>query len=232
MYFRQLTLIWKALCIHLCDSLSEGRGIHIKHFGCFTFEQSDSQVMKLRACFVVSPELKKHLLPMKDDLTHTNAGSIYQQGIRVSYLNPVPIAAGCYFSSNFVKNTLDVLFKGVLDLIMRGYNLDLDFEGAVNIRIFDKRVRTRFSPLIADRANIISASWPLKCINASLTCISQSTAGKTSISPVHAIKTNQRVPSNLDTLQVPDATRLKDMKTKIHKLTEGSKDFANISLID
>ena len=215
------------MSIYVSEALAEGRGVNVKHFGCFTFEpHPNGSVMRLKPCFVPSPELRKHLSLMKDALVHPVEGSIYQQGIRVSYLNPVPIASGCFLDPIFVGNTVLTLIKAVVDLVMRGYNIELDFDELGTVLIFDKLLKVVFGPLIMAKSVEISSSWPVKSITSSLSALPSC---GTSISKVHAIRNATRKISKLDSLERPNSTGLKNMVLKISQLDEGSKSFAKIS---
>ena len=149
----------------------------------------------------------------------------------MTYLNPVPIAAGCFLNAGFVQEALGTIFRAVIDLVMRGYNLELDFEDCVSVCIMDKKVKAVFSNSVLQGTKQIEACWPVKSINSSLSVIPTSMvegAGE-SISRVFAIKNGKRRTSKLDSLQIPDPTRLKDMKSKMAALSEASKDLSHIA---
>ncbi len=236
--YRQLLLIWKACGIFIHDAIEEGRGVHIASFGTFTFEPivtsngnernvSGSRV-SLRPCFIPARQLNENLGPAsrKDQLENHIQGSIYQQGIRVSYLNPVPVAQGVYYRTDFVKGALLILFKGVLDLVSRGFNLDLEFEKVAQIRIINKSLTVRFSSALGDRIKMIEGAYPLKNINSSLSALTPETVDG-NISRVNAIR-KSTTKSRLSTLERPDSSLLKDVKERIEKLAESSRDLCNI----
>ena len=221
--------------------MEEGRGINIKHFGTFTFEPLVSgqgnnknpraQSIKLRPCFIVSPELAKHLRPSesKGQLDHHIEGSIYQQGVRVSYLNPVPVAAGCYLAADFVKTAIDTIFKAIADLAMRGFNLELEFDSMCTVTVRDRSLKAVFVASLKSKITQIEQCYPLKSINRSLTALPSPDTAVTNISPVHAIVHAKKPASRLSTLQRPNSSMLKDIKERIEKLNESSKDLCNIN---
>ena len=218
--------------------MEEGRGIHIKQFGTFTFEPivsssgSDKNQhgpsMKLRPCFIEGPELRKSLQPssVKQQLAHRIDGSIYQQGIRISYLNPVPIANGSFYKSDFVRQSLDIIFRAIVDLITRGYDVLIEFEDLASIRVVDKCLRVSFSRSLATKVKEIEESYPKRSVNASLSAISPKKIGN-NISTVYAIR-NCKKDSLLDTLERPNSAMLSDIKQRIERLSESSKDLCNV----
>jgi nucleoid DNA-binding protein len=238
---RQLKLVWEALCIHINDSMSEGRGIQIKNFGAFTFEPRIStngnsknrklSAAHLRPCFVIAPSLESHLKSssIKDEFDHHIEGSIYQQGVRMSYLNPVPIASGCYYSSDFVRCAVDTFFKAINDLVMRGFNVVVDFEKLASISLMNRTLKVTFNKSLHERVEPIEKSYPLKSINAPLSALSV-VPTKNNISHVHAIVHAKPKGSRLSSLQRPDSSMLKDIKSRIDKLDESSRDLCNISI--
>lgn len=222
----------------LRDALEEGRGINIKHFGTFTFEpivspdgndrNSHAMRIHLRPCFIPAKELASHLKSQcsKEQLCHHIQGSVYQQGIRVSYLNPVPVAQGAYYKPDFVKEALDTLFEGILDLLHRGFNLDLSFDPAVQVRIIDRALTVTFSPALKETVQSIERSYPRKSVNGPLSALTP-TELDGNISRVYALRHHKR-PSRLSNLERPDSSSLKNVKDRIDKLSESSKDMCNI----
>lgn len=74
----------------------------------------------LRPCFVVDPVLKKHLYRYKGKEEISPAGSqksIYMQGFKTVYANPVPVASACQMGVDVVRSTLDIMYKAIEDLI-------------------------------------------------------------------------------------------------------------------
>jgi hypothetical protein len=212
--------------------MEEGRGINVKRFGTYTFEpvvakegnirNKNAASVSLRPCFIPSPQLAEHLgfSPLKDELEVHVEGSIYQQGVRVSYLNSVPIAKGCYYNADFVLCAIDAIFKGIQDLAMRGYNLEIELEGFSTISIVNRSLKSRFSPSLSAKVCEIEKAYPLKSVNGAMSA--------TQVSKVHEIMHSKRKPSKLDTLQRPNSSMLKDIKQRINRLTESSKDMCNI----
>ena len=233
-------MIWKGIAIHIHGAMEEGRGINIKNFGTFTFEPTvanqgnsknrNASSVSLRPCFIPSPALAQHLgnKALKDELDVHVEGSIYQQGVRVSYLNPVPIAKACYYNSNFVMGGINALFKGILDLTFRGYNLVIEFEGFSTVTILHRSVKARFVPSLAAKIREIEEAYPLKSVNGPVSALGVTPEKPNHISKVHAIVNSKRKATRLDTLQRPNSSMLKDIKQRIDRLTESSKDMCNI----
>lgn len=220
--------------------MEEGRGVNIKHFGSFTFEPvvaNDGNVrnprapsIKLRPCFIISPEMEKHLRPgeSKDQLDVHVEGSIYQQGVRMSYLNPVPIAAACYYKAEFVRTTIDTIFRALADLAIRGFNLDIEFRGLCSLCLVHRKLTVKFSISLSDKLTVIEQSYPLRSVNRSVPAIGPKRE-EGNISHVHAAVHAKKRDSRLSSLQRPNSTMLKDIKDRIEKLSESSKDLVSIS---
>ena len=216
----------------------EGRGINIKNFGTFTFEPciNNSGNVKnpnlpkaqLRPCFIESPEIRKHLhiSSIKDQLSHHVQGSIYQQGVRVSYLNPLPIAKGAYYDPEFVREGLETIFRAISDLVFRGFNLNIEFEDLCVVKILNKRIKVHFSPQLATKISAIESLYPLKSINGSRSALAPDTHGE-NISRVHALR-NCKNESGLSKLERPNSAMLSDIKQRIQRLSESSKDLCNV----
>jgi hypothetical protein len=220
--------------------MEEGRGINIAWFGTFTFDalrtdgnprNLNGQGIRLKPCFLPSKELRRSLRQVenKDCLSHHVCGSIYQQGIRMSYLNPVPIAQGVYFKNDFVRSATDTLFKGIVNLFQRGYNLEIEFDQIATVRLIDRNLKTTFASGLAENTRRIEQIYPLKNVNASLSVILPDSVGE-NISRVHAIR-HCRHETGLQRLERPDSSMLKDIKSRIEKLSESSKDLCNIHVI-
>ena len=144
----------------------------------------------------------------------------------MSYLNPVPVAQGVYYRTDFVKGALEILFKGILDLLNRGFNVDLEFEGIARVCIINKVINIRFPPTLGEKVKMIEKAYPLKNVNSSLSAVTP-TELDGNISRVHAIR-KSGPPYRLSSLQRPDSSLLKDVKQRIEKLSESSKDLCNI----
>ena len=206
----------------------------MKRFGTFTLEplvssegnarNKNAASVSLRPCFIPSEALAKHLgrTVLKNQLDVHVEGSIYQQGVRVSYLNPVPIAKGCYYNSDFVQGAMDAIFKGIEDLAFRGYNMEIDLEEFCVITVNNRSLKFRFSPSLAGKIQEIEKAYPLKSVNGAMSAAQTSN--------VHAIVHAKRKCSKLDTLQRPNSSMLKDIKQRIDRLTESSKDMSNINI--
>ncbi len=168
--------------------------------------------------------------PRKAQLEKTVEGSIYQQSIRMSYLNPAPIAAGCYFSTDFVRRAVEVIFRAIHDLIFRGYNLHISIPSLVAIRVTNKKLTCVFDQGFVKHSESIACAWPVKSVNNAISVfdLPKATAdGDTVISPVHVFKTRTSQ-SKLPELQKPDVSSLKDMKQRIKILDDSSRDLFNL----
>ena len=43
--------------------------------------------------------------------------SIFQQGFKMMYANPVPVASACQMGVDVVRSTLDIIYKAIEELI-------------------------------------------------------------------------------------------------------------------
>lgn len=210
----------------------------MKRFGTFTFEpvvatsgnarNINGPRIHLRPCFIPSKELQSSLAltSHKDELEHHVEGSIYQQGVRISFLNPVPVANGIFYKADFVRAAIDTLFEGITDLVHRGYNINLEFEGISKITVIERVLKATFSSSLAPHVRAIEQQYPLKSINASLSALTPSEV-EGNISRVHALR-KSRKESGLQKLERPDSSMLKDIKQRIERLSDSSKDLCNV----
>mmetsp|Transcript_9186 Transcript_9186/g.20012 ORF Transcript_9186/g.20012 Transcript_9186/m.20012 type:complete len:274 (-) Transcript_9186:176-997(-) len=162
---RQMLLIWDALCQYIAEALEAGRAVNVPNFGAFTFEQSlqedgghPSNPRKasrhLRPCFLVHDKLKRHLYryPGKEEVrTGRNEVSVYQHG-RLEFLNVVPIAAGCYYTTPIVTSAITQLFRAIGDLAQRNYNLDLNF-GFCRVRVHERDLQVGYARRLTETSN-------------------------------------------------------------------------------
>merc|ERR1712216_637545 len=113
------------MCSYVQEVLDSGKSMNIRTFGSFTFEpilyagghakNPRGDKLHFRPCFLVAPELRKHLYryPGKEEMT-MQEGSIYQQGCQMSFLNYVPIAAGTYLKEPVIRASLKAFFAAVV----------------------------------------------------------------------------------------------------------------------
>lgn len=171
----QMQIIWRALITYLDNKLRTGQSVNIKKFGAFTFDittdlpniarrqiTADSNmgterevrkhVHHLRPCFVIDPVIKKYLNRYKNKEEVTPAGSqksIFQQGFRMIYANPVPIASACQMGVDVVKSALDIIYKAIEDLInIHDRDIQLQFGFAV-VRMANKNLRVNFADYLS-----------------------------------------------------------------------------------
>ena len=231
---RQLNLIWNGLCVYVAEALHSGKGINIKGFGALTFEAitTETNSISFRPCFIPSQALENMILPRKSQLNVGVEGSIYQQGIRMTYLNPAPIAAGCYFSTDFVRPTIDIIFRAISDLIYRNYNLRIRIPNLVDISVTSRKLSCVFDKSIIDEGLKISSTWPLKSINNAVGVFEVPKIARDEndnlISPIHAFKARKQRDTKLTRLQKPDASSLKNIKERIKGLEDSSRDLFNL----
>jgi len=165
-----MLIIWKALVTYLDNNLRQGKSINIRKFGAFTYDiatelpklanrtiSSDADlfaqratrkhVHHLKAVFVVDKDLQSHLIRYKgkEEITPARSQrSIYQQGFRMVYANPVPIAAACSMGKDVVNDTLNTIFLAIKDLIKQDYNISLQF-GFANVQFNNRNLKTYFA---------------------------------------------------------------------------------------
>lgn len=167
---RQMLLIWDGMCAYVQEVLEAGKSVSMKNFGAFTFEpivaaggnqkNMRGHSLRLRPCFLASDALKEtlHRYPGKEEV-NIGPGSIYQQGVKMTYLNTVPIAAGTYFKEPVVAATLNAMFRGVLDLSTRGYSVELDFKFA-KVKMVERNLHVFFSRDFTIGVQGTAAAWP------------------------------------------------------------------------
>merc|ERR1712167_272880 len=129
---------------YLGNNIVAGRSVNVKNFGSFTFniqtelpkihgQRSVSpkvdiftqrverkNIHHLKPVFVVDPNLSYHLVRHhgKEEISPAiSQHSIYQKGYRTIYANPVPIANGAAMGADVTKDTLNTLFRAIVDLI-------------------------------------------------------------------------------------------------------------------
>jgi hypothetical protein len=80
----------------------------------------------------------------------------------MQYPNPAPIAAGTYYRPQVVDACIKALILGIIDLSLRGYNMELDFTGFAKVRIFDRNLHAFFSRNFTYAAQENVMSWPTR----------------------------------------------------------------------
>lgn len=124
-----MQIIWRALITYLDNNLRAGRSVNVKNLGCFAFDiqtelpkiatrkihaasditndrEERKHIHKLRPCFIVDPVLKKHLSRYagKEEVSPAKSQhSVFQQGFKTIYANPVPIANACQMGPDVVR---------------------------------------------------------------------------------------------------------------------------------
>jgi len=160
---------------YLDNTLRSGKSINVKNFGAFTFDivtdlpkisqrqiRADSDmnyereerkhVHKLRPCFVIDPVLKKHLNRYKGKEEISPAGSqksIFQQGFKTIYANPVPVASACQMGTDVVRSTLNMIYKAIEDLInIHDKDIQIQFGFAV-VQMRSKNLKVVFADYLS-----------------------------------------------------------------------------------
>jgi len=108
-------------------------------------------IHKLRPCFIVDPVLKKHLnrYPGKEEVSPAGSqNSIFQQGFKTIYANPVPIANACQMGVDVVRGTLNIIYKAIEDLInIHDKDISLQFGFAV-VQMRNKNLKVVFADFL------------------------------------------------------------------------------------
>ena len=170
-----MQLIWRALITYLDNKLRAGQSVNIKKLGAFTFDiqtelprvnvrhitassrmeddrAARRHIHKVRPCFVVDPVLKQHLVRYKGKEEISPAGSqksIFQQGFRVIYANPVPIASACQMGVEIVKQVLEAIYKAIEDLISV-HDKDITLQmGFAAVRFYNKSLQVKFADYLS-----------------------------------------------------------------------------------
>ena len=82
----------------------------------------------------------------KEELTKPKSQhSVYQKGFKMTYCNPIPIAASCYLPKNVIIDTLAAIFNAILDLINLGKNVNLK-TGFCNLSFYGYNLSYTFNP--------------------------------------------------------------------------------------
>ena len=74
--------------------------------------------------------------------------SIYQQGFRCIYANPVPIASAACLGADVVRDALNTLWLAISDLVKMDKNIDLAF-GFANVRFTHRKLDVVFLPSLS-----------------------------------------------------------------------------------
>lgn len=102
-------------------------------------------------CFVVDKCLQTHLIRYsgKEEICPAKSQkSIFQQGFRMIYANPVPIAACCQMGKDVVEDTLKTIFMAIQELIKLDYHIMLAF-GFANISFVNKSMKCHFADYLS-----------------------------------------------------------------------------------
>ncbi len=96
----------------------------------------------------MDPTLKKHLVRYKgkEEVSCANSQrSIFQQGFKMIYANPVPIANACQMGVDVVKGVLDTIYKAIEDLInIHDRDISLNF-GFAAVTMKNKNLHVNFA---------------------------------------------------------------------------------------
>lgn len=101
---------------------------------------------------MVDPVLKQYLSRYKGKEEISPAGSqksIFQQGFKMIFANPVPIASACQMGVPVVRDTLNIIYKAIEDLInIHDKDITLQF-GFAAIQFYQKNLRVAFAPYLS-----------------------------------------------------------------------------------
>jgi hypothetical protein len=102
----------------------------------------------------------------KEDMRNSSGGSYnqeplsaFQRGRRVTFMNAVPIAAGCYLRPEVVKSGLDAIFRAMYNLVSRNYDLEIDMKFCI-IRLVNRELKVVFKPSLKSSAQGFMDSKP------------------------------------------------------------------------
>ena len=165
----QYVIIWKSLIEYINQNVQAGRSVNVKKFGCFSYNvqtelpkiaqrtaspkvdiftqrQERKNIHHLKPVFVVDPVIQYHLVRYKgkEEISPAKSQhSIYQNGFRCIYANPVPVAAASCLGVDVVQYALNTLFLAIQDLIKQDKDIDLAF-GFCNVRFMSRNLKTVF----------------------------------------------------------------------------------------
>ena len=101
---------------------------------------------------MIDPVLKKHLNRYKGKEEISPAGSqksIFQQGFKTIYANPVPVASAFQMGTDVVRSTLSMIYKAIEDLInIHDKDIQIQFGFAV-VQMRSKNLKVVFADYLS-----------------------------------------------------------------------------------
>jgi nucleoid DNA-binding protein len=186
--FRQMHLIWDSLTRNVRQVLESGKSVNIDHFGYFTFQPIFSEQgnqrniresqLSFRPCFMASKELAAALPKYigKQQVMSTG-GSVYQQGVRMTYLNSHAIGTDAQYDARVVADAVTAIFKGVAALCKREYCVDLHF-GFASVLMRNGNLRAAFKPEFTSNVQRIPREWPTASVSTPVPAPRSATEGE------------------------------------------------------
>jgi len=227
---RQMQLIWESLLRNVRQVLESGKSVNIEHFGSFTFEALFSAEgnhrniregkLTFRPCFIPAKDLLTSLPKhqAKQQVMHTG-GSVYQQGIRMTYLNSFAIGSEAHYEARVVTDAVWAIFKGVAALCKREYSLDLHF-GFASVLLRCGGLRTVFKPEFSSQLQRIPREWPAASMTTPVPAPRSATEGE--LASLSDLWTKTPQP-----LAAPAVTNLPEWKRLTHSLGRLSRDLTS-----
>lgn len=166
---RQLRLIFDGFVSRLEELLRAGQSVTVPTLGIFTFECTPAgrrgNEWDRKPVFVPSPELLECCTRYHDkEQVRVDNNSVTLGGsvpAKITCMNEITVAQGAYLHVGVVKSGLSHTFKAVVDLIARGYDLELEFGSFLKLQFFDKKIAYKFMNFaVVEKENaFVSDTW-------------------------------------------------------------------------
>ena len=138
-------------------------------------------VFECRPCFVIDPVLKRLLNRYKGKEEVSPAASqrsIFQQGFKMIYANPVPVASGCQMGVDVVRGAIDIIFKAIEDLInIHDKDISLQF-GFACVQMRQKNLKVAFADYLTKEVTDAGFENSMKRMNNSVSAMWRTSTSK------------------------------------------------------
>jgi len=138
-------------------------------------------VLLTRPCFVIDPVLKKYLnrYKGKEEISPAKSQkSIFQQGFKMIYANPVPVAGACQMGVDVVKHTLEIIYKAIEDLInIHDKDIQLQF-GFACVQMRQKNLKVNFAEYLTKEVTDPSFENAMKRMSSSVSSMWRTNTSK------------------------------------------------------
>ena len=130
---------------------------------------------------MIDPVLKNLLNRYKGKEEVSNAASqrsIFQQGFKMIYANPVPVASACQMGVDVVRGALDIIFKAIEDLInIHDKDISLQF-GFACVQMRQKNLKVAFADYLTKEVTDSGFENSMKRMNNSVSSMWRTSTSK------------------------------------------------------